>query len=115
MVYELASIGCTIQEIAQVTKVSIDTIKRRFHADYEYGMASMRQSLRRKQYQKAMEGNVGMLVWLGKNYLGQADKVEQTIKDEEAVIDRDAQARETRERLIREFSEEKLKVISKPH
>ena len=44
-----------------------------------------------------------------------SSEVEQTIKDEETVTDRDAQARETRERLIREFNEEKLKVISKPH
>lgn len=72
-------------------------------------------ALRKKQWESAMNGNIAMQIWLGKQELGQSDKVEQTIKDEETVIDRDAQARETRERLIREFGEEKLEVISKPH
>ena len=32
--------------------------------------------LKAKQYQTAMEGNVTMQVWLGKQYAGQKDKVE---------------------------------------
>jgi len=34
----------------------------------------MRRSLRAKQYQIAMAGSVAMLIFLGKNELGQADK-----------------------------------------
>ena len=30
--------------------------------------------LKRKQYEGAMGGNVTMLIWMGKNYLGQSDK-----------------------------------------
>jgi hypothetical protein len=30
-------------------------------------------SLKRKQYEVAMSGNVSMLIWLGKNILGQRD------------------------------------------
>ncbi len=33
-------------------------------------------SLRRKQWRAAEEGNTTMLVWLGKQYLGQKDKSE---------------------------------------
>lgn len=33
------------------------------------------QSLRKKQLQIALKGNVVMLIWLGKQYLGQVDKV----------------------------------------
>jgi hypothetical protein len=33
-------------------------------------------SLRRKQYELAMAGNATMLIFLGKQYLGQADKRE---------------------------------------
>lgn len=34
-------------------------------------------SLRRRQFQEAVEkGNITMLIWLGKNRLGQSDKVE---------------------------------------
>lgn len=35
--------------------------------------ASGRVSLRRKQYEMAMDGDRSMLVWLGKNYLGQSE------------------------------------------
>ena len=31
-------------------------------------------AIRRKQFQTAMEGNVSMLIWLGKNWLDQSDK-----------------------------------------
>ena len=32
--------------------------------------------LREKQWELAMMGNVQMLIWLGKQYLGQSDKVD---------------------------------------
>ena len=35
--------------------------------------AEQKIELRRKQWQVAMEGNVQMLIWLGKNILGQKD------------------------------------------
>ena len=34
--------------------------------------------LRQKQFQMAMDGDVKMLIWLGKQMLGQADKQEVT-------------------------------------
>lgn len=34
-------------------------------------------SLKRKQWEMAMNGNITMLIWLGKQNLGQTDKVEQ--------------------------------------
>ncbi len=34
-------------------------------------------SLKRKQWEMAMGGNITMLIWLGKQNLGQTDKVEQ--------------------------------------
>ena len=37
---------------------------------------AMRTNLRKKQYDVAMAGNVSMLIWLGKNELGQKDKLE---------------------------------------
>lgn len=35
-------------------------------------------SLRRRQFKAAQDGNATMLIWLGKQYLGQADKQEHT-------------------------------------
>lgn len=37
---------------------------------------SLRINLLKKQYDVAMAGNVSMLIWLGKNELGQSDKLE---------------------------------------
>lgn len=48
-------------------------------------------SLRRAQLKKALEGNTTMLIWLGKQYLNQTDKVENTntheIEDLSALAD----------------------------
>jgi hypothetical protein len=45
-------------------------------------------SLRRKQFQVALEGkgNVGMLIWLGKQYLGQTEKNELSTGSERPFI-----------------------------
>ena len=46
------------------------------------GFESGKASLRRKQYEVAMGGNCTMLVWLGKQYLGQTDKIDASVKDD---------------------------------
>ena len=38
--------------------------------------------LRKKQFEMAMDGNVQMLIWLGKQYLGQSDKPSDIKEDE---------------------------------
>ena len=43
---------------------------------YKEGKSLSHKSLRRKQLELAMKGNVGMLVWLGKQWLHQKDKHE---------------------------------------
>lgn len=78
----LCGIQCTKREIANVLDISEDTIeravKREFNINYaEYydqKASKGRMSLRRKQYEVAQGGNVTMLIWLGKQYLGQSDK-----------------------------------------
>jgi len=79
-VEELARIGCTEEDMAAVLGVSVDTLQRRkracaeFRGAIEKGRASLRNSLRRLQVKKALEGNVTMLIWLGKQLLGQSDR-----------------------------------------
>lgn len=46
----------------------------------------MKCRLRKKQIQLAMQGNLGMLVWLGKQYLGQSDKQEVAGKDGKPIV-----------------------------
>src|SRR5690554_591052 len=71
--------------IAEQLGMSADTLSRRIRERYGCSFAEYRHkrqemlriNLRKKQYQVAMEeGNVTMLIWLGKNMLGQSDKNE---------------------------------------
>jgi len=73
---------CTLEEIAAVLTVSADTVERRvieqfgrtFAEVFEQKRKAGYASLRSKQFEIAMAGNVTMLIWLGKQYLGQSDK-----------------------------------------
>jgi hypothetical protein len=72
----LVKIGCTMDEIVEVLKVSKDTIERRYMADVYAARKERNVVIRRKQYQLAMEGDRTMLVWLGKQWLGQTDQLQ---------------------------------------
>jgi len=78
MVEKLSYIHCTQDEIASVLDVSTRTLQRdkEFCRLYKKGLDKGRMSLRRYQFQKAEEGNVTMLIWLGKQFLKQADKTD---------------------------------------
>ncbi len=83
---KLCALQCTAVEIAYFFDCSVDTIERRikdhdgvtFAEYFKKHSSEGKISLRRAQYSKAMEGNVPMLIWLGKQILGQKDKQEQT-------------------------------------
>lgn len=71
-VLKLAEIGCQNTEIAHVFGCSPDTIERRFAGELAKGRANLKTKLRRLQFGLAEKGNLGMLIWLGTQYLGQA-------------------------------------------
>jgi len=89
-VNRMAYIQCTAKEICQVLGISEDTLSRRCKEDHGINTADYlnqkgaggRMSLRRKQFETAMSGNVTMMIWLGKNILGQKDKIEQNIQSD---------------------------------
>lgn len=72
----LAGVGCTVDEIAATLGCSKRTLETRFCALIENGRGKMRSSLRRKQVEVAMKGDKTMLIWLGKQLLGQKDRTE---------------------------------------
>ena len=76
LVEQLASIGCSNKEIAAACNCSTDTIERNFAAEITKGRENGKTRLRKKQIEVALAGNVTMLIFLGKNMLGQADKQE---------------------------------------
>ena len=87
-VYELARIGCSVEEIGTVLGCHRDTLHKRFQRQLDLGRDDMRTSLRRWQYMKAKEGSVPMLIWLGKQYLDQRDKADTTVREEVVTIER---------------------------
>lgn len=63
-------------EIADIMGVNTSTLERdpEFLRHHKKGMQKGRVALRSKQFELAMAGNPTMLVWLGKQVLGQRDK-----------------------------------------
>lgn len=84
---QLCKLQCTLDEIAGFFKCSQDTIERWCKKTYEENFADVYKrnsqdgkiSLRRWQFKMA-EKNVTMAIWLGKQYLGQAEKIDTNAK-----------------------------------
>ena len=85
-----AAIGCTQEEISHLVGCSVRLLQTRedIREAYDRGAARMKTSLRRLQWQKAKDGNVTMMIWLGKQVLGQKDRVEETLRSEVVEIER---------------------------
>ena len=84
---KLCKLQCTGEECASFFGMDYDTLNARIkeHHDsnfsdyYKKNSGEGKISLRRLQWQAAQGGNVTMLIWLGKQYLGQADKQENNL------------------------------------
>jgi DNA-binding CsgD family transcriptional regulator len=72
-VYKLAAMGCSDSEIALWFDIKLDTLRYNFANIMAKGRDDLKQSLRRSQIRLALSGNAVMLIWLGKNILGQSD------------------------------------------
>lgn len=91
--------GATCLEVANELDCAEDTVVRHIKEkhgvnfkDYrEKKMGSIRLRLRQKQIRMALDGNVALLIFLGKNLLGQSDKQETTFavgeNSEKLVLD----------------------------
>ena len=96
---KLCSFPIKQDDISWILDVSVDKLANEIRAKFDMTFseymtkrqATLRLSLLQKQYQVAMNGNVSMLIWLGKNWLGQRDKFEE-VKAEEPVTDQEKTA-----------------------
>lgn len=88
-VEKLASMMCTQLEIASYLGCSVKTLERdkKFQNTHNKGLDKGRMSVRRMQYRCAEEGNPTMLIWLGKQYLGQRDMKDVKMTTTEIVVD----------------------------
>lgn len=77
-------LGARLIDCVDLVGVSDVTIQNKIKEKYgltfseyrELKMSKMRMKLLQKQYEVAMNGNVALLIWLGKQHLGQSDKQE---------------------------------------
>lgn len=72
-VEKLASIGMKDREIAEYLDIDDSTLAYNFKPILVKGRHNLKISLRRAQISVALGGSVPMLIWLGKNILGQSD------------------------------------------
>ena len=84
-VVKLASYGCTNKEIADFFGCSADLLEKSYSEFLRKGKVSVKIRLRQLQWASAENGNVTMQIFLGKNMLGQQDKIEQNELEEPLV------------------------------
>ena len=73
-VYELASIGCTIAEIAGFFGVCTDTLRRNFASELTKGQEYTKIRLRRAMMKNACDHMApSVQIFLAKNWLGMSD------------------------------------------
>ena len=73
-VEKLASYHCTNTEIADFFNIPIKTLEYNFAKLIQKAKSQTKQRLRKAQLEVALNGNTSMLIWLGKNILGQQDQ-----------------------------------------
>lgn len=84
----------TLPTVAMILEVSESTVKRFCIRNYgktfdlikAERFEGIKVKLMAKQYEVAMNGSVAMLTFLGKNYLGQSDKMEFSGNSEKPLV-----------------------------
>ena len=91
VVEAMAFVGATNQEIGDILGMSERSVRRQFAEILTKSHSQRRVKLREMQWKAAQNGNTAMLIWLGKQHLGQSEKVEehatQTIILKEKMLD----------------------------
>jgi len=83
MIEKLATIHCTPREMGYIMGVDHRTIIKHHGDLIEKGKSLGKMKLRKKQMEVALQGNATMLIWCGKNFLGQTDS---PISDDDAKV-----------------------------
>jgi hypothetical protein len=84
IVANAAKVQCTQDEIAKILGISLNKLKSACKQEHGTTLGAYlerfaeegRMSLRHMQWKQAQKGNPSMLIFLGKQYLGQRDKPE---------------------------------------
>ena len=90
----LAHIMCTLAEVVGVMGIPRDRLMKRIKDSgfkswddfFTQHSSDGRASLRRRQFDMAMSGDKTLMIWLGKQVLGQADKVESVVESTSQIL-----------------------------
>lgn len=85
---KLASIMCTNEEMAHILGVSKDTLERRYAAVIKEAKDTGKMTLRRWQWEACKKGNTALLIWMGKQHLGQSDKQDASVSVSQIKINK---------------------------
>ena len=80
-VEQLAGFGCSNTEMASFFGCSPDLLEKSYSEFLRKGRDNGKIRLRQYQWASAKKGNVAMLIWLGKQILGQSDKQDITVSE----------------------------------
>ena len=80
-VRKLAEVGCTDEEIAWIMDIATSTLalrkqRKEFSDIIKKARANLNMSVRRAQVVHGLKGNATLLIWLGKQLLGQRDRTD---------------------------------------
>ena len=81
-IQKLSSLGCTNTEIADFYGCDESLLRKSYSEFLTKGRAEQKLRLRQLQWKSAEKGNVTMQIFLGKNILGQKDKLEEAELEE---------------------------------
>lgn len=94
---KLCGLQCTLDEFCCYFDCDDKTLEKWCKKTYKINFSDIfklkkgkgKISLRRKQFEVALSGNPTMLIWLGRNMLGQTDKyeIEQTVSVDDGFLD----------------------------
>ncbi len=71
---KLASYHCTYKEMSKFFGCSMEHLQKNYCKVVDVGRERTRQKLRKAQIDTALDGNPTMLIWMGKQALGQQDQ-----------------------------------------
>tara|TARA_R110000822_G_scaffold201528_1_gene338773 strand:- start:1055 stop:1507 length:453 start_codon:yes stop_codon:yes gene_type:complete len=117
-VQRMAEDGCNDTEIADFFGCADTTISRRFAEILRKSRVKVKKSLRRKQIELALDGDKTMLIWLGKQMLGQRDSPAVAIQNNITSNDSAAAIADATPEQDRLFCERMLKIeedLTKSH
>ena len=85
----LAKLGCTNIEMADFFGCSPDLLEKSYSEFLTKGRAEQKMRSRQLQWRACENGNVTMLIFLGKNMLGQQDRLEENQLEEPLIWSND--------------------------